>query len=90
MDKMSPCVEYCYARYGKQYTPACDDMCDYAAAVKENQKTDYDRMIDLLDKQGIIYSTCGSEVDGQPGSVIVLEDAPKIFFTFYEDGRAYG
>lgn len=30
-----PCIEHCYLRFGKQYTPDCDDKCAYAKAVKE-------------------------------------------------------
>ena len=35
---MNPCIELCYLRYGKQYTPECDEFCDYAKAVKENKQ----------------------------------------------------
>ena len=30
-----PCVE-CNKRFGKQYTEECDNFCDYAKTVKEN------------------------------------------------------
>lgn len=34
---MNPCVELCWQRYGKQYSPECDTKCDYAKAVAENK-----------------------------------------------------
>ena len=33
-----PCFEHCYIRFGKQYTPDCDDKCAYAKAVKERNE----------------------------------------------------
>ena len=33
-----PCFEHCYLRFGKQYTPDCDDKCEYAKTVKERNK----------------------------------------------------
>ena len=33
-----PCYEYCYLRFGKQYTPDCDDKCAYAKVIKERDK----------------------------------------------------
>ena len=33
-----PCYEHCYLRFGKQYTPDCDDKCAYAKAIKERDK----------------------------------------------------
>lgn len=27
---MNPCKDWCYARFGKEYTPECDKHCDYA------------------------------------------------------------
>lgn len=44
------CYEHCYLRFGKQYTPDCDDKCDYAKAVKENKllKEEMDRPIKTL------------------------------------------
>lgn len=32
---MIPCRDYCYIRFGQQYTEDCDTRCDYAKAVKE-------------------------------------------------------
>ena len=29
-----PCKDYCYLRFGKQYTEKCDNACDYARVVK--------------------------------------------------------
>ena len=33
MSKMCPCIDYCYNRFGRQYTPDCDN----AIKVKENK-----------------------------------------------------
>lgn len=35
---MNPCSDYCYLRFGKQYTENCDTTCDYARVVKENKR----------------------------------------------------
>lgn len=32
--KMNPCTEYCYLRYGKQYSKECDDECEFASWVQ--------------------------------------------------------
>ena len=32
---MNPCVDYCYSRFGKEYTPECDADCDYAKVCAE-------------------------------------------------------
>ncbi len=34
---MNPCVDYCYLRYGKQYSHDCDSKCEYAKVVLENK-----------------------------------------------------
>jgi hypothetical protein len=31
----NPCIEHCYARYGKQYSEECDSTCAYAKSAKE-------------------------------------------------------
>lgn len=31
----NPCYEHCYLRFGKEYSPDCDEKCEYAKAVKE-------------------------------------------------------
>lgn len=33
----NPCMEHCFIRYGKQYTSECDNVCDYAKAVKDKK-----------------------------------------------------
>lgn len=35
---MNPCVELCYLRHGKEYSPECNEKCDYAKAVDELKK----------------------------------------------------
>lgn len=32
-----PCEE-CFGRWGKEYTPECDDTCDYAKEVKQKKE----------------------------------------------------
>lgn len=34
----NPCIEYCYVRFGKRYTTACDTTCEFAKMVKENRE----------------------------------------------------
>lgn len=31
---MCPCVDYCYLRFGKQYSKECDSKCDYVRVIK--------------------------------------------------------
>lgn len=31
----NPCFEHCYIRYGKEYTPDCDNKCDYARTARD-------------------------------------------------------
>lgn len=37
-DMMIPCRDYCYIRFGRQYTEECDTRCDYAKSVKESKQ----------------------------------------------------
>lgn len=32
---MNPCIDYCFQRFGRQYTPECDAHCAYAKAEKQ-------------------------------------------------------
>lgn len=50
-----PCFEHCHIRFGKQYTPDCDDKCAYAKAVKERDKAV--EFIKYLDKNYSSYMT---------------------------------
>ena len=34
----NPCYEYCYLRFGKQYTEDCNNTCEYAKQVNEKNK----------------------------------------------------
>lgn len=31
-----PCVDYCFYRFGKEYSKDCDNNCNYAKVVAEN------------------------------------------------------
>ena len=33
----NPC-ETCYNRFGHEYTPDCDEQCEFASLVKENKR----------------------------------------------------
>lgn len=35
---MNPCKDYCYLRFGKQYSADCDTSCEFAKAVKSVEK----------------------------------------------------
>ena len=35
---MNPCKDFCYIRFGKQYTSKCDKTCEYAKVVLENRE----------------------------------------------------
>ena len=37
-DLFNPCYDYCYLKYGKQYTEECDSTCDYARVCLENKE----------------------------------------------------
>lgn len=35
---LNPCVELCYQKYGKDYTPKCDKECEFAKVICENRE----------------------------------------------------
>lgn len=35
---MNPCIDYCFLRFGKEYTNECDDCCEYAKSVAESKR----------------------------------------------------
>lgn len=43
---MNPCKDWCFARFGKEYTPECDNHCDYAKLHIELKqlRTELDRL----------------------------------------------
>ncbi len=47
---INPCIDLCYTRYGKQYSPDCDDKCEYAKIAKEKKllEKEMDRPIKTL------------------------------------------
>ncbi len=50
-----PCVEHCFVKFGKHYTPKCDNTCEYAKAVKERNKAV--EFIKYLDRNYSSYMT---------------------------------
>lgn len=51
----NPCVEHCYVRYGKQYSPECDNECVYAKATRkiEELESESDRL--KFGLSGVMY-----------------------------------
>lgn len=47
---INPCIDFCYARFSKQYSSDCDDKCEYAKIVKEKKllEEEMDRPIKTL------------------------------------------
>lgn len=49
---IKPCIDFCYNRYGKQYSSDCDDKCEYAKVIREKkileEKTE--QCIDILNE----------------------------------------
>ena len=39
---MDPCIDYCFNRFGKEYTKDCDNNCEYAKVIAENKKLQSD------------------------------------------------
>lgn len=39
---MNPCIDYCFNRFGKEYTKDCDNNCEYAKVIVENKKLQVD------------------------------------------------
>lgn len=35
---INPCKDYCYIRFGKQYTKECDTQCEFAKVCVENRE----------------------------------------------------
>lgn len=44
----NPCFEHCNLRFGKQYTPDCDDKCEFAKVVKEKKDLEKELLIHKL------------------------------------------
>jgi murein L,D-transpeptidase YafK len=47
---INPCYDYCYIRFGNQYTEDCDNKCEFAKVVKEKKliEKELDRPIKTL------------------------------------------
>ena len=35
---MNPCIDYCFYRFGKEYSKDCNNYCEYAKIMAENEK----------------------------------------------------
>lgn len=46
-DKINPCTEYCFNRYGKEYSSECDTECEYASEVRKRKLLEQQTVIDL-------------------------------------------
>lgn len=69
---MNPCVDYCFQRFGRQYTPECDNYCAYAKAEKrilalqtELEQT-RDKLFDAEMKLAVLYAELAlNEIKGK-------------------------
>lgn len=69
---MNPCVDYCFQRFGRQYTPECDNYCAYAKAEKrllelqsELEQT-RDKLFDAEMKLAVLYAELAlNEIKGE-------------------------
>ena len=34
-DEINPCITFCYTKFGKTYSPECEDRCRFAKVIKE-------------------------------------------------------
>ena len=66
-----PCFEHCFLRFGKQYTPDCDDKCAYAKAVKERDNAV--ELIKYLDKNYSFYMNEDEKFDDWRNHFIKIE-----------------
>lgn len=75
----NPCYEHCYLRFGKQYTPDCDDKCDYAKTVKENKllKEEMDRPIKTLGELAAQFC-CLTECRNCPVTIYKYDKRTKL------------
>lgn len=53
---MNPCKDWCYTRFGKEYTPECDGYCDYAKLCVELKRAKRERDAVLNAFRGFIQS----------------------------------
>lgn len=75
---MNPCVELCYQRYEKEYTPDCDNKCEFAKIIKENKmlKEEMDRPIQTLEELTIQFC-CMTECNNCPVMIHEYEKRTK-------------
>lgn len=75
----NPCVELCYQRYGKQYTPDCDNKCEFARAIKENKsfKEEIDRPIQTIEELATQFC-CLTECNNCPVMIHGYEKRTKL------------
>lgn len=57
----NPCFDYCYLKFGKQYTQDCDGKCVFAKVSKEKKKLEEERKL-LLEEMDRPIQTIGELV----------------------------
>lgn len=70
---MNPCTDYCRLRFGREYSEACDYMCDYAKAVKERKEI-IDSVLETLRNLTETYNPDSTEFSVLMGALKAVEE----------------
>lgn len=68
---MNPCIEYCNFRFGKQYTPECDEKCDYAKEAKRRKQLE--QIIKDLRNDIVVYRGKDFIIDAESGDYDTMD-----------------
>lgn len=66
---MNPCVDHCYLRFGKQYTPDCDDKCAYAKAEKELKRFQWTNLKKQLPPKDVLLLVTDGKIVWQDAMI---------------------
>lgn len=71
---LNPCIELCYQKYGKSYTPECDERCSYAKALQEKKllEAEMNRPISTLSELATQFC-CLTECNNCPVTICKYE-----------------
>ena len=61
---MNPCIDYCFYRFGKEYSQNCNNYCEYAKIIAENERLRAE--LDVVKRTSGDYATAWSEIAHMP------------------------
>lgn len=75
---INPCIDFCYAKFNKQYSSDCDDKCEYAKVIKEKKmlEEEMDRSVHTLQELAAQFC-CLTECNNCPVVIYGYEKRTK-------------